>query len=88
MNERKRLIEEIKKLSDYFGMGGSIYCANKLVDFIIAEKARIVAPLIEVENHLINTVKTDSERRRYVQVFNKQRREAIQETLKLSGVKI
>lgn len=60
--------------------------AYKVADFIIEDRKRICEPLIGIENVVDSSIKTDGERRRYAQIFNKKRKEAINETLKLAGL--
>ena len=77
---RLKLIERINKAMFRDEDKGCVK-PSEIADFVEAEVARIVEPLINTENIIGSSIKTDGERRRYAQIFNEKRRIAIEETL-------
>ncbi len=77
MTEREKLIEELRMIViNEFNSEMNIHCPNydKLADFILEDRKRIVAPLLKIDSFEYADIDTYSI-------------DCIDETLKLAGVK-
>lgn len=81
MNEREKLIKELNKTCLVYVPGnGSRYSDEKLADFIIADRKRIVEPLVEFKERTHKLFGISG----WIRVDNLIRK-AIDETLKNAG---
>lgn len=74
--EREKLIEELLKLN----LGNTNRPYNEVADFIIADRARIVEPLVNLPTRSVDY--QDS-----MFIYASRLNEAVQQTLKRAGVK-
>ena len=79
MNERDKLIKEIGKLCEGSSDAGTIYWADDIADFILADRRRVVEPLVKLDLKPGTLIKVSSLNMSNIL-------EAISQTLKLAGI--